>query len=87
MRSINVSQKIDQAKFNRFYFMVLFWCAFIIVFDGFDLVVYGSVVPVLMKEWSLTPIEVGSYYWPDDGWGVTNLKYAIAIQLFSFCYS
>ncbi|HBI04751.1 MAG TPA: hypothetical protein DDY49_12065 [Paenibacillaceae bacterium] len=60
MRSINVSQMIDRAKFNRFHFMVLFWCAFIIVFDGFDLVVYGSVVPVLMKEWSLTPIEAGS---------------------------
>ena len=60
MRSINVSQMIDRAKFNRFHFMVLFWCAFIIVFDGFDLVVYGSVVPVLMKEWSLTPIEAGT---------------------------
>ncbi|MEW9672066.1 MFS transporter [Ammoniphilus sp. 3BR4] len=60
MRSINVNQVIDESKFNRFHAMVLFWCAFIIVFDGFDLVVYGSVVPVLMKEWSLTPIQAGT---------------------------
>lgn len=60
MRSINVNRIIDEVKFNRFHFVLLFWCAFIIVYDGFDLVVYGSVVPVLMKEWSLTPIQAGS---------------------------
>lgn len=60
MRKINVNRLLDESKFNRFHGLVLFWCAFIIVFDGFDLVVYGSVVPVLMEEWALTPIEVGT---------------------------
>jgi AAHS family benzoate transporter-like MFS transporter len=31
--------------------MVLFWCALIIIFDGYDLVIYGVVLPMLMKEW------------------------------------
>ena len=60
MRSININRLIDEAKFNRFHIMVMFWCAFVIVFDGFDLVVFGSVVPVLMNEWSLTPVQVGT---------------------------
>jgi AAHS family benzoate transporter-like MFS transporter len=60
MRSINVSEVIDNSKFNRFHALMVFWCAFIIVFDGFDLVIYGTVVPVLMKEWSLTPLQAGS---------------------------
>lgn len=60
MRTVNVNQMLDEAKFNRFHGLLLFWCAFIIIFDGFDLVVYGSVVPVLMKEWALTPMQVGT---------------------------
>lgn len=60
MRSIHVNQLLDEAKLNRFHGLVVFWCAFIIIFDGFDLVVYGSVVPVLMQEWSLTPMQVGT---------------------------
>ncbi|WP_134704391.1 aromatic acid/H+ symport family MFS transporter [Ammoniphilus sp. YIM 78166] len=60
MRSIDVNQILNEAKFNRFHGLVLFWCAFIIIFDGFDLVIYGSVVPVLMNEWQLTPVEAGT---------------------------
>ena len=60
MNSINVANMIDESKFNRFHGLVLFWCAFVIVFDGFDLVVYGSVLPALMEEWSLTPTQAGA---------------------------
>ncbi|MDR7079782.1 AAHS family benzoate transporter-like MFS transporter [Neobacillus niacini] len=60
MRSINVKSMIDESKFNRFHGLVLFWCAFVIVFDGFDLVVYGSVAPVLMEDWGLTPVQTGT---------------------------
>ncbi len=40
--------------------MLLFWCTFIIAFDGYDLVLYGSVVPYLIEEWSLTTVEAGA---------------------------
>jgi len=59
-RDIDVSRLIDDARFNRFHWMVLFWCALIIIFDGYDLVIYGVVLPVLMKEWSLTPLQAGA---------------------------
>ena len=29
------------------------------LFDGYDLVIYGSVLPHLMKEWQLTPQTAG----------------------------
>lgn len=58
--TIDVSRVIDDARFNRFHWMVLFWCALIIIFDGYDLVIYGVVLPVLMKEWALTPLQAGA---------------------------
>lgn len=60
MKKIEVHHYIDGAKFSPFHWMILFWCALIIVFDGYDLVVYGVVLPVLMKEWGLTPIQAGA---------------------------
>ncbi|PXW97424.1 AAHS family benzoate transporter-like MFS transporter [Sphaerotilus hippei] len=60
MQSIDVSRLIDHARFNRFHWTVLFWCALIIVFDGYDLVIYGVVLPVLMKEWALSPLQAGA---------------------------
>ena len=44
MRKIDVHEDIDNARFNRFHWMVLFWCALIIIFDGYDLVTLPSAV-------------------------------------------
>ena len=61
VRKVDVHQTIDEAKFNKFHLNVLFWwCALVIIFDGYDLVIYGVVLPVLMKEWDLTPLQAGS---------------------------
>jgi AAHS family benzoate transporter-like MFS transporter len=60
MRKINVHTLVDEARFNRFHWLVLFWCAVIIIFDGYDLVIYGVVLPVLMVEWGLTPLQAGA---------------------------
>lgn len=42
---------------------VIFLCFVSIVFDGYDLVVYGTIVPSLLayEEWGLTPVETGAY--------------------------
>ncbi|MBT2654575.1 aromatic acid/H+ symport family MFS transporter [Bacillus sp. ISL-18] len=59
MKITNTQQLIDQAKFNKYHLMILLWCSFLMIFDGFDLTVYGAVVPVLMKNWNISPIEAG----------------------------
>ena len=60
MTTINIRDFIGGAGFSRFHAGMLFWACFIITFDMYDLVVYGSVLPVLMKEWSLDPIQAGA---------------------------
>lgn len=60
MRKVDVHKLIDEARFNRFHLQVLFWCALVIIFDGYDMVTYGAVLPVLMKEWNLTPLQAGT---------------------------
>nr|WP_279222881.1 MFS transporter [Stutzerimonas kunmingensis] len=32
----------------------------LLIFDGYDLFIYGVVLPVIMKEWGLTPLEAGA---------------------------
>lgn len=60
MRQVDVHKLIDEAKFNRFHWVLLFWCALVIIFDGYDLVIYGVVLPKLMAEWGLSPIQAGA---------------------------
>ena len=50
MRQINLHKLADDASFNRFHRLVLFWCALIIVFDGYDLAVIGIALPSIMKN-------------------------------------
>ena len=60
MRTIQVNDKLDESKLNRFHFTVVCWCFFIIMLDGYDLIVYGSIMPVLMDEWKMSGIVAGS---------------------------
>ncbi|WP_150303542.1 MFS transporter [Pseudomonas saliphila] len=59
MKNIDVNDVIDNAIFNRFHWKVLFWCTLIIIFDGYDLVIYGVVLPILMDQWQLSPYVAG----------------------------
>lgn len=60
MTTINIRDFIAGARFTSFHGGMLFWACFIITFDMYDLIVYGSVLPVLMKEWSMTPVQAGA---------------------------
>lgn len=58
-QTLNINKVIDEAKFSPFHWKVLFWCLLIIIFDGYDLVIYGVALPLLMEEWSLTAVQAG----------------------------
>ena len=60
MKTLEINQIIDNARFTRFHWMVVCLCALLLIFDGYDLFIYGVVLPVLMKEWGLTPIQAGA---------------------------
>lgn len=59
MRTVDVSSLLDGARFNRFHARLLFWCALISIFDGYDLFIYGVVLPSLMEAWDLTAWQAG----------------------------
>jgi len=60
MRIIDVHAIVDGARFGRFHGMVMGLCALLLIFDGYDLFIYGVVLPVIMKEWGLTPLQAGA---------------------------
>ncbi|MFS8932917.1 MFS transporter [Cupriavidus taiwanensis] len=59
MRQIDVHQLADTARFNRFHALILFWCALIIIFDGYDLAVAGIALPSIMKEMGVSATSAG----------------------------
>lgn len=59
VEKVNINTLVDESKFTSFHWMVLLWCLLIIIFDGYDLVIYGVALPLLMKEWSLTAVQAG----------------------------
>lgn len=60
MREIDVHQVIDNARFSRFHGSVVALCALLLIFDGYDLLIFGVVLPAIMLEWGLTPLQAGA---------------------------
>ncbi|KAA9012407.1 MFS transporter [Niallia endozanthoxylica] len=60
MAKVNPAAIIGNSKFNRFHLVLFLWSFMIILFDGYDLSVYGTVLPILMEEWSMTSVEAGT---------------------------
>lgn len=60
MKTVNAGETIDKSRFNLFHFTLIFWGFFIIMIDGYDVVIYGSVVPSLIEEWSISSVTAGA---------------------------
>jgi len=50
---------IDNAKFNGFFKLVVAICLLTTISDGFDINIFGLIIPNLMKDWHLAPQNVG----------------------------
>ncbi|PLP98150.1 MFS transporter [Cupriavidus pauculus] len=59
MRHVDVQKFADDARFNRFHAGLLFWCAIIIIFDGYDLAVVGIALPSIMKDMGVDATRAG----------------------------
>ncbi|QHG65054.1 MFS transporter [Pseudomonas putida] len=60
MRTLDVHPIIDNAPFTPFHWMIMALCGLLLIFDGYDLFIYGVVLPVIMKEWGLSPLQAGA---------------------------
>ena len=69
MRPIDLHHLADTARFNRFHALVLFWCALIIVFDGYDLAVVGIALPSIMAKMGVDATHAwAAVRVPDGSW-------------------
>lgn len=59
---MDTEQRVGLGGYNRTTLGVVAICFASIVFDGYDLIVYGTVVPALLeyREWELTAVEAGA---------------------------
>lgn len=59
MQNINANEVIDHAQLKAIHWRVILLSALIIIFDGYDLVIYGVALPKLMVEWQIDTITAG----------------------------
>jgi len=57
---VNVNKWLDGAKFNSFHLRVFLLGKGIFTCDGYDLVVYGATVPLLMRAFKMGPAQAGA---------------------------
>jgi AAHS family benzoate transporter-like MFS transporter len=60
MRLINPMNVIDGSKINSFHVLLMFMLFLVITFDGYDVVIYGAVVPSLIEEWGISGVTAGA---------------------------
>jgi AAHS family benzoate transporter-like MFS transporter len=60
MGPLNASQYIDDAKFGKVHLKIIIACALLLIVDGYDVFIYGVVLPSLMEDWQLTAPEAGA---------------------------
>lgn len=60
MNKFDVQKHIDEARFGGFHWLILIVCSMLMIFDGYDLFIFGVVLPKVMTEWGLTPVQAGT---------------------------
>lgn len=75
MRNIDVSGAIDQSPFGRFQWMVVALCGTLLVVDGYDVFVAGTVLPTLIAEWGLTKPQAGAL----QAWALFGMMFGALI--------
>ncbi len=58
-RQVNVTKVIDDSKFNSFSLSVAAICFLAIVFDGLDVSLFGTLLPAIMGDLKLGPVQAG----------------------------
>lgn len=60
MKTINPIDFINKSRIHSFHILLVVWLFFILMFDGYDVVVYGAVVSTLMDEWGMSDVMAGA---------------------------
>lgn len=75
MKNIDVTEAIDQGRFGSFQWMVVALCGTLLVVDGYDVFVAGTVLPTLIAEWGLTKPQAGTL----QAWALFGMMFGALI--------
>ena len=57
--ALNVKQLVDEGRLRPVHLRIFLCCLVSLTFEGYDLVVYGATLPLLMREWNMTLAYAG----------------------------
>ena len=60
MNTVNPIEIVNQSKLKSFHYILIICLFFIMMFDGYDVVIYGATIPLLKADWGLSNIIAGS---------------------------
>ena len=75
MRNIDVNDAIDNNPFGKFQWSVVVLCALLLIVDGYDVFVAGTVLPTLIAEWGLTKPQAGTL----QAWALFGMMFGALI--------
>lgn len=75
MRNIDVNEAIDNNPFGNFQWTVVVLCALLLIVDGYDVFVAGTVLPTLITEWGLTKPQAGGL----QAWALFGMMFGALI--------
>ncbi|QTL04804.1 aromatic acid/H+ symport family MFS transporter [Aquabacter sp. L1I39] len=75
MRTIDVNEAIDGSPFGGFQWMVVGLCGLLLIVDGYDVFVAGTVLPTLIAEWGLTKPQAGAL----QAWALFGMMFGALI--------
>lgn len=50
----------EQSKLKSFHILLVFWLFIIMMFEGYDVVIYGATIPFLKESWGISNMAAGS---------------------------
>jgi MFS transporter, AAHS family, benzoate transport protein len=60
MKQIHLIDVIDNSRIRSFHIWLIVWLFLVITFDGYDVVIYGASVPLLIQEWGISDVTAGA---------------------------
>mgnify|MGYP003440374091 FL=1 len=60
MNTVNPIEIVNKSKLKSFHYILIICMFFIMMFDGYDVVIYGATIPLLKADWGISNIVAGS---------------------------
>lgn len=60
MKTIHPQEIVNESPLKKFHFLLIGCLFFIMMFDGYDVVIYGATIPFLKADWAMTDLTAGA---------------------------